>query len=403
MSRSDQQPAKPIRAREVRSQVKSRASRSGESAIPVHDDCWRDTRWRSQVRRRLIDWFGDHARDLPWRRTPTPYRVWVSEIMLQQTQVATVIDYYRRFLQRFPNVESLAQADPQELLSLWEGLGYYRRARSMHAAARQIVAAHGGEFPASFDEVVALPGVGRYTAGAILSISRDVRLPILEGNTQRVFSRWIALRSPVTDRSANRLLWQVAEEMLPSRHVGRFNQAAMELGALVCVPSTPDCANCPVARNCSAHKQGLQDSIPGKVSRVDYQDRTEYAMVVRKTGAAGAVERFLLRVLPEGGRWAGLWDFPRTTEREYASPAAAAKGLSRDLGVRILPGDHLQTIRHAVTRYRIRLHVHAAELSEPIGVPPRPWRFLTLKQMASLPMSATGRQIAELLQSQSPQ
>ena len=378
--------------------ARQEAGRRKPLSYPEHDDCWRDARWRSNVRRRLLDWFGQHARELPWRSQPTPYRVWVSEIMLQQTQVATVIGYYKRFLQSFPDVQSLAQADPQDLLAHWEGLGYYRRARSLHAAAKQIVAQHGGEFPTTFEDVLALPGIGRYTAGAILSISKDMRLPILEGNTQRVFSRWIALRGPATERAATNLLWQLAEEMLPKKNVGQFNQAAMELGALVCSPVEPDCARCPVARSCKARQTGLQEVIPGKISRVKYEDRTEYAMVVGRGGSSTLPPgkrsaRFLVRIIPDGGRWAGLWDFPRTTDAVYPSAAAAASGLSDEIGMEISPGKRIATIRHAVTRYRIKLHVHDAVLSEPNQIPPRPWRFASLKQMESLPILPAWRTI----------
>lgn len=380
---------------------KQGAGRRSAVAVPEHDPCRDDPKWRSRVRRRLLDWFQQHARDLPWRRDPTPYRVWVSEIMLQQTQVATVVDYYLRFLKTFPTVEALAAADPQVVLSHWEGLGYYRRARSMHAAAKHIVAQHGGHFPTRFEEVMALPGIGRYTAGAILSIATDQRLPILEGNTQRVFSRLIALRGPTTDRGATHLLWQFAEDMLPKQQSGAFNQAAMELGALVCRPIDPDCGGCPVAADCRARRFGLQDQIPGKVSRVSYEDRTEYALVVtaprvRPRSRPGSA-RYLVRMLPEGGRWAGLWDFPRTSDQTYASVGEAARGLSTEMGVHLTPGKRMATIRHAVTRFRIRLHVHTAELVDGQSLPPRPWRFATLRELEQLPMSVTGRQIVQLL------
>ncbi len=407
----------------------SATKRSRHHPVPQHDDCWRDPEWRKRVRRRLLEWYRRHARDLPWRSDPTPYRVWVSEVMLQQTQVATVIDYYHRFLKSFPDVRALAEADPQLLLSHWEGLGYYRRARSLHAAARQIVEKHDGKFPETFDEVISLPGIGRYTAGAILSISRDKRLPILEGNTQRVFSRWIALESPPTDRAATNLLWQVAEAMLPVKRAGVFNQAAMELGALVCSPTAPDCDHCPVSRDCRARQAGLQDSIPGKVSRVNYEDRTEYAIVIaqptdeqptdeqpieeRGTGERAIevrdrvprsrrprVARYLVRQLPEGRRWAGLWDFPRTTEQVFDSVEAAADGLSSEVGMSFSIGSRIATIRHGVTRYRIVLHVHEAFCTDPVSAPPRPWRFVSLKQLETLPMSVTGRKITALLQRQ---
>jgi A/G-specific adenine glycosylase len=380
---------------------------------PLHDDVWQQAGWRSRVRRSLLAWFARHARDLPWRRQPTPYRVWVSEVMLQQTQVATVLPYYDRFMASFPTVSDLAAADEQVLLSHWEGLGYYRRARSLHAAAKLIVADHGGEFPLQFDEVLALPGIGRYTAGAILSISDGQKQPILEGNTQRVFSRWIALRGTPTDTANNRLLWQVAEKMLPQKDVGSFNQAAMELGALICTPKSPACGDCPVASACRAYQAGLQQEIPGKVTRVAYEDRTEYAMVVQKpekkkgrrgpSGDQNAAntaiqqQQFLVRPLPEGGRWAGLWDFPRTTQASLCTIDEAATQLSAELGVNLIPSMRLTTIRHAVTKYRISLQVYHADLLDKNEEPGRPWKYVTLAELADMPMSVTGRKIVKIL------
>ncbi|MAI35170.1 MAG: A/G-specific adenine glycosylase [Planctomycetaceae bacterium TMED240] len=370
------------------------------------------------MRRSLLNWFAKHARELPWRSDPTPYRVWVSEIMLQQTQVATVLPYYARFMKSFPTVQELATADEQILLSHWEGLGYYRRARSLHAAAKLIMADHGGEFPLQFDDVLALPGVGRYTAGAILSISDGQRQPILEGNTQRVFSRWIALRGTPADTSNNRLLWQVAEKMLPRKDAGSFNQAAMELGALVCTPKEPSCDQCPVASACCAHQAGLEKEIPGKVTRVAYENRTEYVLVVQRpakksdrrsrrglhrSAAAdlGDVDtgqqQFLVRPLPEGGRWAGLWDFPRTTQASLGSITEAVKQLSVEVGVNLVPGIRLTTMRHAVTKYRISLQVFQADLLETGENPGKPWKYVSLADLAEMPMSVTGRKIVKIL------
>lgn len=362
-------------------------------ALPPHDPRWRDAAWRSRVRRGLQRWFEQHRRDLPWRHNPTPYRVWVSEIMLQQTQVATVIPYYERFLSSFPTVDSLATAEESKLLSLWEGLGYYRRARSMHAAAKRIVTEFGGRFPSRYEDLVALPGIGRYTAGAILSIADGQRLPILEGNTQRVFSRWIALRSPLTDTAATKLLWDVADAMLPRQHPGAFNQAAMELGALICTPQQPGCDACPVSRYCAARATGLETIIPGRTKRVNYESRDEYALLVRRH------DRYLLRPLPAGARWAGLWDFPRTTTESFSDVTAAAQHLSLQLGVAIQPGSLLTTIRHAVTKYRISLRVHEAEVLDPNYAPPAPWQYIPTVNMAELPMSVTARKIARLIQS----
>jgi A/G-specific adenine glycosylase len=369
----------------------SKKSEGKSSNEPQHEPVWRDSSWRSRTRRRLIDWFRDHARDLPWRHDPTPYRVWVSEIMLQQTQVAMVIPYFERFLESFPTVTALASADETTLLSHWEGLGYYRRARSMHAAARQIVDNHAGEFPENYDAVLALPGIGRYTAGAILSISQDQRLPILEGNTQRVFSRWVSMRGSIGESETTKLLWQIAQEMLPTTGSGTFNQAAMELGALICTPKNPSCDQCPLGRICRARRDGLQNEIPGKVSNVRYEERIEYALLVHQGND------YLLRPLPEGGRWAGLWDFPRTTKTSLESVELAARQLSEEIGILVEPKDRVTTIRHAVTKYRISLHVHHAILTDRRRKPPRPWDFVSIDQMANLPMSVTGRKIVSLL------
>ena len=373
-----------------------------------YDLAWQQSAWRSRLRRRLLGWFDEAARDLPWRRDPDPYKVWISEIMCQQTQVATVLPYFERFLKSFPTTESLASADEQHLMKHWEGLGYYRRARSLHAAAKQIVQHHGGKFPSNVDDVLQLPGIGRYTAGAILSISADQRLPILEGNTQRVFSRWMALRMPPTDPAANRLLWHFAETMLPRRGSGAFNQAAMELGALVCTPRQPKCSGCPVRSSCAARREGIEETIPGKLNRPQYEDRTEFALVVGDSHRG-----YLMRPLPDGGRWGGLWDFPRTHEHLVESSDAAAEWLTGQIGTPVEAGARLKTFRHAVTKFRIRLHVHGARLQpsadrttetsrrtpvrRPDHDPPPPWRFVKLDAVTELPLSVTGRKIADFL------
>ena len=371
-----------------------------KNELPEHVNTWTDSSWRASVRRSLLRWFRRESRDLPWRQEPTPYRVWVSEIMLQQTQVATVIDYYHRFMDSFPTVRDLAEADLQKVLTHWEGLGYYRRARSLHAASQKIMEVHGGEFPTRYEDVLALPGIGRYTAGAILSISLGQRLPILEGNTQRVFSRWIASRSPVTDRQALNLLWKFAEVMLPTKDPGAFNQGAMELGALICRPTSPNCGQCPVKASCQARLLGLQEEIPGKVKKLVYEDREEYAFVVRENQSqrSNSSTRYLVRRLPEGRRWAGLWDFPRTTEQSYQNVQEASRALSAELGIPFDVGADLLTLKHAVTRFRIKLHVYAAACNgshRKHERPPKPWRFATLDEINALPMSVTGRKIAE--------
>ena len=393
---------------------KKQQKRSAEPiVIPEHDSAWTESAWRSRTRKRLLDWFDTNKRTMPWRvafdpprSQPIAYHVWVSEIMLQQTQVATVIPYFERFLKQFPTLQHLASAEEAVLMRLWEGLGYYRRARALHAGAKQIVELHDGVFPTTYDEVLALPGVGRYTAGAILSISQDAKLPILEGNTVRVFSRWIAMRGEATAKPANQLLWQVAEKMLPRKGSGRFNQAAMELGALICTPRDPKCDQCPLKNSCRAHHLGLENVIPGKVTKTKYEDRTEFALVLQrpsknKRGGRGKkVDSigYLMRPLPKGGRWAGLWDFPRPTEDSYDSLGAVETWLSKQLGADVATGPRLKTIKHAVTKYRISLHVHSGHFTAPKNKLPKPWQYVTTDEMSDLPMSVTARKICDYLQ-----
>ncbi|MEZ6089692.1 MAG: A/G-specific adenine glycosylase [Pirellulaceae bacterium] len=253
---------------------------------------WRDSKWRSRFRRDLLRWFDRNARTLPWRGTNDPYRVWISEIMLQQTQVSTVIPYYERFIDRFDDVASLADAEEQEVLRYWEGLGYYRRARQMHAAARKVMSDHDGIFPTNFDDVFALPGIGRYTAGAILSISLDQRHPVVEANTLRLYSRLMALRSPTNKPAGQNTLWEFATAILPRRGSGTLNQAAMELGSLICKPREPSCLLCPVVQWCAAQSLGLQDSIPGKVKQLQYESRREWPSLSSMNGMCSCGSAF---------------------------------------------------------------------------------------------------------------
>ncbi len=340
-------------------------------------------------------WYAKHARDLPWRRSRDPYRVWVSEVMLQQTTVAAVKPYFERFLAAFPSVETLAGADEQQVLRLWEGLGYYRRARGLHAAANQIVGELGGEFPRDVAGLMALPGVGRYTAGAIASIAFDIPAPILEANTIRLFARLVGYRHDPAKAAGQRLLWRTAEELLPRKDVARFNQALMELGALVCTPVEPRCGACPVAAHCAAFHQGLQAAIPVSAKPQAAVAVREAAVVVRRNGSV------LMRQCGDGERWAGLWDFPRFAV-ESGGPLFVRDELAakvRELtGVAVQPGALLKTLRHTVTRFSITLDCYAAAY---VAGRPRSSKSAAVSwvpegKLAELPLSVTGRAIAEL-------
>src|SRR5262245_1541706 len=306
---------------------------------------------RPWLARRLLDWFARCQRQLPWRRDRDPYRIWVSEVMLQQTQVATVIPYFERFLAAFPTLTDLAAASEQDVLRLWEGLGYYRRARDLHRAAREVVNRLGGEVPDDPEALKGLPGLGRYTLNAVLSQAFDRRLPILEANSQRVLCR---VFGRIEDPSRNPLrawLWRTAEEILPRRRVGEFNQALMELGALVCTPSAPDCDHCPLRSKCQARRLGLQDSIPFRAEAPETIEVREVAVVLRRHSAVLLVQR------PVTARqWANLWEFPHVELADGETHEAAATRLLHDLtGMKGDVGPELLTIRHGVTRYAITM------------------------------------------------
>jgi A/G-specific adenine glycosylase len=371
-------------------------TRHPSKEVPVDTLALPDPAWRNRFGRRLRAWYAQHARDLPWRRSRDPYRVWVSEIMLQQTQVGTVAPYFERFSERFPTVEALAAADEQNVLRCWEGLGYYRRARQLHQAARIIVEEHGGRFPRDPEAVRRLPGIGRYTAGAILSIAFDARQPILEANTTRLHCRLLAYPGDPTAAAGQRLLWSMAEIVLPRRHVGRFNQALMELGSQVCIARMPRCPQCPVALLCGARAEGVQDEIPPPKAKPPTEARHEVAVIVRRRG------RVLLVRCPDDGRWAGLWDFPRF-HVDSCQPAALRRELvekvQRRTGVTIQLGKHRKTLRHGVTRFRITLDCYDARcVSGPDGRTDLvEMRWLRPDELNQYPLSTTGRKLCRLL------
>ena len=267
---------------------------------------------RVTVAEPLLAWF-DRAgrRHLPWQQDRTPYRVWVSEIMLQQTQVATVLGYYERFMQQFPDVHALAAAPVDEVLHLWTGLGYYARARNLHRAAQLVVAEQGGDFPETIEAVQALPGIGRSTAGAILALSRAQRHPILDGNVKRVLARYFGIEGFPGEREVEKTLWSLADECTPAERVADYTQAIMDLGATLCVRSRPLCAACPLAEQCVARIEGRQSVLPAPRPKKIRPQRTAYVvLMVRDDGAV------LLERRPPVGIWGGLWTLPQFDERQ---------------------------------------------------------------------------------------
>ncbi len=290
---------------------------------------------RTAFRRKLLAWFDRARRDLPWRANRDPYRIWVSEVMLQQTTVAAVIPYFHRFLGSFPDVRALANADERAVLTHWQGLGYYRRARHLHAAAKTLVNDRAGELPDDPAVWAALPGVGRYILGAVLSQAFDRRLPIVEANTLRVLSRLFGSRLDPREGAGKAWVWEAAESVLPRKRVGDFNQAMMELGALVCTPVAPKCDTCPVRRECVANQLGLQAVIPPPAKRKELETVRDTALLIQREGKILLCQR-----PPTAERGAMLWEFPST---------AASVGLLVEIGPEVL------TVNHGVTRFRIML------------------------------------------------
>ena len=353
-----------------------------------------DSKWKQTFRRRLLSWYSHHKRDLPWRKSQDPYRVWVSEVMLQQTTVTAVKPYFTRFIKQFPTVEKLAAADESKVLRLWEGLGYYRRARGLHAAAKQIVAAHGGEFPRDVATLQTLPGIGRYTAGAIASIAYNQRAPILEANTIRLLTRLLAYPDDPTKSAGQKLLWATAEEILPRMNVAEFNQALMELGSLVCTPINPRCDECPVAQHCEAFQAGLQNELPQATVKQKFIDLREAAVVVKKNG------QVLVRQCGANERWAGLWGFPRfeiTSEGPLFVRKELVAKLREQTGITIEPGNLLTTIKHGVTRFRITLDCYSAQYKTGRLGADKNARWIRPAELSELPLSTTGRKLANLV------
>ena len=341
-------------------------------------------------RRRLFAWFSRNSRELSWRGTRNPYEIWVSEIMLQQTTAAAVEGYYRRFLERFPDVQALAAAELVEVYRLWEGLGYYRRAAQLHKAAGALVEKHGGIFPETFEEVLALPGVGRYTAGAILSIAHDKRLPILEANTIRLHCRLLGLTTSPFETETNKRLWAFAEEILPQKNTGRFNQALMDLGSRVCTPKQPQCLSetpCPLFEWCQAARLGLQREIPVPKTKPNSEEITEIAVLVRKRG------KILLMQYPDGVRWAGLWDFPRCRDDH-----SVTQTLGELTGRKITPGRQIALHKHTVTRFKITLRFVEGKDGGPLQKPQYAVRWVRPEELNELPLNSTGRRLAGILE-----
>jgi A/G-specific adenine glycosylase len=390
----------------------------------------------------LLGWFEKNARDLPWRRTSDPYGIWVSEIMLQQTQVKTVIPYWERWMRTLPSISALARSKPEKIHKLWEGLGYYTRVRNMQAAAKRIVERHNGKFPEKFEDVLSLPGIGRYTAGAICSIAFSQPRPILDGNVTRVLSRVFGIEGDPRKKAINDRLWQMAKDLVEEaarigNDASQLNQSLMELGAIICAPKDPQCGKCPVAKACIAHKHGRVHELPRAARRPRVTARHFAAFIVENRG------RFLVRQRLAGVVNAHLWEFPNIElkKKAFPSPRPSPLGRGRDaasrssnrtscedsragpcsslslreragvrgnglselaqteIGLTTLEVEPFCTIRHSITRYRITMEVFRVRTGEmiPDGIPPGGGQWMTRTQLPRLAFASAHKKVLQRL------
>ncbi len=352
----------------------------------------------SELSDRLLAWYQVHARSLPWRqspgqsRLPDPYSTWVSEVMLQQTQVDTVIPYYRRWMERFPTLADLASAGEQDVLAVWEGLGYYGRARHLLQAARIIEEELGGAFPAEASDLMRLPGIGRYTAGAIASIAFGRDEPALDGNIRRVLARVHDVREPAQLPSGARRLWELASRDLPAGQAGDYNQAMMDLGASLCTPRNPACLLCPLSDLCQARALGVQDERPVLKPRAPIPSITVTAGLVERDGMVLIARR------PAEGLLGGMWEFPGGTLEEGESlPNCLKRELREELGVEVEVGDEFGLYQHAYTHLRVTLNAFICRLvaGEPQPLEVSDLRWVLPETLKSFPMGKIDRQIAK--------
>jgi A/G-specific adenine glycosylase len=348
---------------------------------------------------RLLNWYAEHARQLPWRGDPDPYKVWISEMMLQQTRVGTVIPYYLRWIERFPSIPALAAASEQDVLSAWEGLGYYSRARNLHRAAQVMMEKYSGQLPDDVQELQRLPGIGRYTAAAIASIAFGRDEPALDGNIRRVLSRLFDVSLPARSPAGEKRLWELAGAHLPPGRAGDYNQALMDLGASICTPRSPACTRCPLAELCQARLLGVQEERPVMEPKPPIPHHTVAAAVIQKEDGPQGVNILLAR-RPSHGLLGGLWEFPGGKLQDGEDlPACLKREICEELGVDISVGEQFGVYRHAYTHFRLTLHAFLCTLTDgaPQALEASELRWVMPADLGSYPMGKIDRQIASRL------
>jgi A/G-specific adenine glycosylase len=338
-----------------------------------------------KIRQKILRWYAFSKRDLPWRRTRDPYRIWVSEIMLQQTQVATVIPYYKKWLRAFPSLRAFAKAPLSKALRFWAGLGYYRRARMFHEAARWVTKEFKGRIPQTAEALRKLPGIGRYTAGAVASIAFGEKTPVLDGNVIRILTRIFAVAQSIDHPVTLERLWKISEALLPDKNPGDLNQALMELGATVCFPFDPQCGRCPVKKICSARRKRREISFPVRSQKNKYKKLHMVALVVRN-----AKKEVWLEKQDDHARWGGLWMFPFWGNQ---------KDMLSEIGGVCSEPVFLLKVAHAFTKYRITLEVYEASLLKGLFSKKKRGKWFSVAGLSRLALPSPHRKIAEFLAS----
>ncbi len=343
-----------------------------------------------EFQRKLLLWFSKHKRPLPWRLHGNPYRIFVVEIMLQQTQIKTVLPYYARWLKTFPDVKTLAEAPLDQVLKLWEGLGYYTRARNLHKAAQIIVEKFNGKIPSDLESLRSLPGIGRYTAGAIASIAFQKSVPLVDGNVARVLSRVFNLKKDISKPDTQKTLYDLAETLVSEKEPGNFNQALMELGSLVCIPEVPKCSICPVQTLCIAYQKGDPSKLPIKSKGVQVKEIDMVVGMLAKNG------KILVRRRPERGIWGGLWEIPGTVRaRSQTSEEALKEEFEGTLGIAIKIQKKINPIKHQFTHRKALIHPFHCETIKNGNVKPKKMniRWVTVKELKKLSFSVPHQKI----------
>jgi A/G-specific adenine glycosylase len=345
---------------------------------------------KEKIQKQLVRWFEKNGRDLPWRKTRDPYAIWVSEIMLQQTQVSTVIPYYRKFLKAFPRIRHLAKADLSKVLKAWEGLGYYSRARNLHRASKIVLNHFQGRIPDNLKDLLTLPGIGKYTAGAILSIAYNKETPILDGNVKRVLSRLCAVSGNPVRGETEDLLWQLSESLIPKGFASSFNQALMDLGAMVCTPKDPQCSRCPLDRLCKGKASGNPEKYPSRIVKKKIPHIEAIAAVLHRDG------KVLLNQRPPKGLLGGLWEFPNWKSEEKGrlrSRLRLRTHIKKEMGMNVEVKESIGTFKQTYSHFKLTLHTFYCQGTGNS----KKGKWIPIKNLDQLAMPRIHRRIAETI------